>query len=53
MERRRPVAHYAALLLGGGTFHDATGAGVYAIDMSRSPTDNAAISGTIGFRCAM
>jgi len=37
----------------GGTFHDASGAGIYAIDMSRSPTDNAAVSGTIGFRCAM
>lgn len=36
----------------GGHFRDSSGAGIFAIDMSRSPSENSTIAGDVGFRCA-
>lgn len=46
-------ANFPSAWMRGGSYKDGAGAGIYAIDMSRAPSDNAHIAGTVGFRCAM
>jgi formylglycine-generating enzyme required for sulfatase activity len=44
--------NFPAAWIRGGSFRAFSGAGVFAIDMSHSPSDNAVLTGHIGFRCA-
>lgn len=44
--------YFPSAWIRGGSYQDGKGAGVYAIDMSRAPSDNSHINGNVGFRCA-